>query len=153
MSRSIGEQWHPFPARLAAALGLLRWSPANPAPEGVVYAYVWHLCHTGAQPKIREIATYAGRGKTWAGRVLKRVHADRALWLQKRPAEKTGQPRDSRGTRARSYIYNYRYREREEATIAAVLCGCRWRIATATARPILGDTGHLTSCRCFSLGL
>ena len=98
MSRSIGEQWHPFPARLAAALGLLRWSPANPATEGVVYAYVWHLCHTGAQPKIREIATYAGRGKTWVGRVLKRVHADRALWLQKRPAEKTGQPRDSRGT-------------------------------------------------------
>ena len=105
-------QWHPAPADLIADLATARWSATNPAPMIAAYLWAWRQLDDGANPSIRDVADYAGRGKTWAQRVLARARED---WTEWGSRYVSGQQRDSSGTaagqlaRARSFTYKYRH--------------------------------------------
>lgn len=95
--------WDPIPRDLSADLACYAWTSDNPAPEIVAYAWTWRQVRDGAAPSIRDIADYAGRGKTWAQRVRERVVRDHASWatgtgLAVLNGTAPGQSRDTAGT-------------------------------------------------------
>lgn len=103
------QKWNPLPQDLAAGLNKVTWSPACPAPELVAYAWTFQQLNLGDVVSVRDVAAYAGWGKTKAQRLLARAREDWAGWNPTkevpqhescRTRKGSGQARDSGGTAA-----------------------------------------------------
>jgi len=86
--------WHPLPSSLLAEL--LIWRPTKGAPEAHVWLWIRALVIGGTEPSIRDVADYAGWGKTKATRVRRDSLAWYAAWDAENQTGDT--KRDSRGT-------------------------------------------------------
>jgi len=85
------ESWQPLPTAMAAGLVKCRWTKENPAPEAVVYLWVWTLLYQGASVSIRDAAEYAAWSRWKAEQILKGLKEEKAGWAAK-PDDSRQQP-------------------------------------------------------------
>lgn len=74
MGKGIGEKWSPMPDRLLAAMN------RGDVSEAMGWSYVWMNAREGSPPSVREVASFAGCGKTKAGRIRQDVLRALELW-------------------------------------------------------------------------
>lgn len=103
--RGIGEEWAPRPTRFAAEVLAARYDEAHPAPERDGWEWCWALVEGGRAPTVREVACWAGWGRTKAARVRHEAVTAHDHWTGTAPATPNvpaaRQPRDtSRATRS-----------------------------------------------------
>jgi hypothetical protein len=77
--------WHPAPRGLVTAAATERWTRQHPAPDLVVYLWVWSQHDDGERPTRRQIARLFGWTEHHARTLLKRVKADHSAWHQAHP--------------------------------------------------------------------
>lgn len=95
------QNWNPIPQDLVAGLNKVTWSPACPAPELVAYAWTFQQLNLGDVVSVRDVAAYAGWGKTKAQRLLARAREDWAGWNPEKevPQHESCRPRKGSGQR------------------------------------------------------
>ena len=72
--------WHPAPRGLINTAATERWSRKRPAPEIVVYLWVWSQRDEGAPPTRRQVARVFGWTEHQSRKMIERVKADMNEW-------------------------------------------------------------------------
>ena len=73
--------WHPAPRGLIIAAATERWTRQQPAPDLVVYLWVWAQYDDSERPTRRQVARLFGWTEHDARKLLDRVKEDYAEWL------------------------------------------------------------------------
>lgn len=73
--------WHPAPRGLIMAAATERWTRQAPAPDLVVYLWVWSQYDDRERPTRRQVARLFGWTEHHARTLLQRVNEDHAAWL------------------------------------------------------------------------
>ena len=99
--------WHPAPRGLINSAATERWTRKRPAPEIVVYLWVWSQRDEGAPPTRRQVAKIFGWTEHYARTMIRRVKADMDEWeqytsLRKVTAKRPPQPSKNGQVRNRS---------------------------------------------------
>ena len=74
--------WHPAPRGLIHAAAAERWTREHPAPDIVVYLWIWSQRDDGAPPSKRDVMRYFGWSDHYARKMLTRVRDDYAAWVR-----------------------------------------------------------------------
>ena len=73
--------WHPAPRGLINTAATERWSRKRPAPDIVVYLWVWSQRDEGAPPTRRQVAKVFGWTEHQARKMIDTVKQDMNEWL------------------------------------------------------------------------
>ncbi len=77
--------WHPAPRGLVNAAATTRWTRKHPAPELVVYLWVWSQRDEGTPPTRRQVAGIFGWTEHHARKMIEVVKQDQTEWLRAYP--------------------------------------------------------------------
>jgi hypothetical protein len=80
-------RWAPFPLQFGAEFARMRFTPESPAHEGIAVAVLWHGWYNNAPMTVRELARWAGWGRTRAASVHALARADYEEWTGTAVAE------------------------------------------------------------------
>ena len=72
--------WHPAPRGLINASATERWTRKRPAPDIVVYLWIWSQRDEGAPPTRRQVAKIFGWTEHQSRKMIERVKADTIEW-------------------------------------------------------------------------
>ena len=73
--------WHPAPRGLIHAAAVERWTKENPAPDLVVYLWVYSQRDEGEAPTRRQVARLFGWSEHRSRKMISRVGQDHKEWL------------------------------------------------------------------------
>lgn len=74
--------WHPAPRGLIQAAAVEHWTKEKPAPDLVVYLWVYSQRDCGESPTRRQVARLFGWTEHRSRKMLARVAADHSAWLK-----------------------------------------------------------------------
>ncbi len=74
--------WHPAPRGLVIAAATERWTKERPAPQLVVYLWVWSQREDGENPTRRQVARLFGWTEHYARLMVDRVRTEHREWLE-----------------------------------------------------------------------
>jgi hypothetical protein len=72
--------WHPAPRGLINTAATERWTRKRPAPDIVVYLWIWSQRDEGAPPTRRQVAKVFGWTEHHSRKLIERVKADMNEW-------------------------------------------------------------------------
>ncbi len=103
--------WHPAPRGLINAAATHRWTKKNPAPDIVVYLWVWSQRDDGFTPSRNDIARTFGWTEHYARKMIRRVKEDSQRWQQLTKPKRLGrrpsnQQHSQQGTEAPWQVSN-----------------------------------------------
>lgn len=91
-----GRIWHPAPRGLIVDAAVGNWTRDNPAPDLVVYLWIWAQRDDGENPTRRRVAQRFGWTEHYARQMVDRVRKEHREWVEefspaafrsRRPAE------------------------------------------------------------------
>jgi hypothetical protein len=73
--------WHPAPRGLVIAASTERWTKDRPAPQLVVYLWIWSQRDDGENPTRRQVARLFGWTEHYARLMVDRVRTEHQEWV------------------------------------------------------------------------